>query len=90
MPPVGQKLTCPKGLAQSQGSTELTVQDSGPSLTAEQQARLGERFFRVLGTGQTGSGLGWSIVQRIARIHRLQVATDTSQELGGLRVRVRW
>lgn len=77
-------------VAQAQGMTELMVEDSGPGLTAEQQARLGERFFRVLGTGQTGSGLGWSIVQRIARIHRLQVATDTSPDLGGLRVRVRW
>ena len=77
-------------MAQAQGFTELTVEDSGPGLAPEQQARLGERFFRVLGTGQTGSGLGWSIVQRIARIHRLQISTDTSPELGGLRVKVRW
>ncbi len=77
-------------VAQAQGPTELTVEDSGPGLAPEQQARLGERFFRVLGTGQTGSGLGWSIVQRIARIHRLQISTDTSPELGGLRVKVRW
>ncbi len=77
-------------VAQAQGSTELTVEDSGPGLAPEQQARLGERFFRVLGTGQTGSGLGWSIVQRIARIHRLQISTDTSPELGGMRVKVRW
>ncbi len=77
-------------VAQAQGFTELTVEDSGPGLAPEQQARLGERFFRVLGTGQTGSGLGWSIVQRIARIHRLQISTDTSPELGGMRVKVRW
>ena len=58
--------------------------------TPEEQARLGERFFRVLGTGQSGSGLGWSIIQRIARLHHLQVGTDTSSGLGGLRVTVRW
>ena len=68
----------------------LVVEDSGPGLTPQEQARLGERFFRVLGTGQSGSGLGWSIVQRIARLHHLTVNTGTSPTLGGLRVEVGW
>ena len=72
------------------GHAQLSVEDSGPGLTPDDQARLGERFFRVLGTGQSGSGLGWSIVQRIARLHHLQVRTDRSPALGGLRVTVRW
>ena len=72
------------------GHAQLSVEDSGPGLTPEEQARLGERFFRVLGTGQSGSGLGWSIIQRIARLHHLQVSTDRSPGLGGLRVTVRW
>lgn len=76
--------------AQDNGQAQLVVQDSGPGLAPAEQARLGERFFRVLGTGQSGSGLGWSIIQRIARLHHLQVNTDRSPELGGLRVRVRW
>lgn len=75
---------------QSDGHAQLSVEDSGPGLTPEVQARLGERFFRVLGTGQSGSGLGWSIIQRIARLHHLQVGTDRSPGLGGLRVTVRW
>ena len=72
------------------GHAQLSVEDSGPGLTPDDQARLGERFFRVLGTGQSGSGLGWSIIQRIARLHHLQVSTDRSPGLGGLRVTVRW
>ena len=72
------------------GHAQLSVEDSGPGLTPEEQARLGERFFRVLGTGQSGSGLGWSIIQRIARLHHLQVGTDRSPGLGGLRVTVHW
>jgi two-component system sensor histidine kinase QseC len=68
----------------------LTVEDSGPGLDNEAMARLGERFFRVLGSGQTGSGLGWSIVRRLARLHELRLALDRSPELGGLRVRVGW
>ena len=31
--------------------------------------RIGERFFRVVGSGQDGSGLGWSIPRRIAAVH---------------------
>ncbi len=68
----------------------LGVEDSGPGLDEAAIARLGERFFRVLGSGQSGSGLGWSIVQRLARLHDLQLQIDRSPELGGLRVRVRW
>ncbi|WP_034713557.1 ATP-binding protein [Acidovorax sp. JHL-9] len=75
---------------QADGQAQLSVEDSGPGLRPEEQARLGERFFRVLGTGQSGSGLGWSIIRRIARLHHLQVSTDRSPALGGLRVTVHW
>ncbi len=53
-------------------------------------ARLGERFFRVLGTGQSGSGLGWSIVQRIARLRGLRVAHDREPHAGRPRVTITW
>ena len=66
----------------------MTVEDSGPGMDEADLARLGERFFRVLGSGQAGSGLGWSIVQRIAAAHGARVAADRSPALGGLRVRV--
>ncbi len=68
----------------------LIVEDSGPGLDDAALARLGERFFRVLGTGQPGSGLGWSIMRRIARLHGLQVEVGRGTRLGGLRVRVVW
>lgn len=68
----------------------LCVEDSGPGMAEAEITRLGERFFRVLGTGQSGSGLGWSIVQRIARMHGLRVEIDRSPALGGLRVRIHW
>jgi two-component system sensor histidine kinase QseC len=67
----------------------LVVEDSGPGMPEDTLARLGERFFRVPGTGQEGSGLGWSIVQRIARLYRLGVNVDRSP-WGGLRVAVTW
>lgn len=77
-------------VAVEQSRVQLTVEDSGPGLTDAEMARLGERFFRVLGNVQTGSGLGWSIVRRIAQATGAQVQVARSEALGGLRVQVAW
>ena len=76
--------------AQATHGVRLCVEDAGPGLSDADLARLGERFFRVLGSGQSGSGLGWSIVRRLARQHALQLHIDRSPALGGLRVTVDW
>lgn len=67
----------------------LTVEDSGPGLGSAQRARLGERFFRPPGQQASGSGLGWSIVRRIAQAHGFDVELGESARLGGLRASVR-
>ncbi len=79
-------------LSVSQAARQVTLQveDSGAGLAPTDMDRLGERFYRVLGTAQTGSGLGWSIVRRIAAVYAAQVSTSRSESLGGLRVTVRW
>ena len=68
----------------------LQVDDSGPGLQDAEMARLGERFYRVLGSGQSGSGLGWSIVRRIAAVSSARIAVRRSDVLGGLCVAVHW
>jgi len=68
----------------------LQVQDSGPGMAEDAIAHLGERFFRVLGNDQTGSGLGWSIVRRLLDVFGAEAQIGRSQELGGLLVRVYW
>ncbi len=77
-------------LAAGDGRVRLTVADSGPGLAEADLARLGERFFRVLDAGhsasQSGSGLGWSIVRRIAAAHGAGVRVARSPALGGLEV----
>jgi two-component system sensor histidine kinase QseC len=70
------------------GRARLVVEDGGPGLPDAELARLGERFFRPGGQGASGSGLGWSIVRRIAAVHGLAVVADRSPTLGGLRVAV--
>ena len=72
------------------GQAELRVQDSGAGMTESEMARLGERFYRVLGHEQSGSGLGWSIVKRIADAAGAQVRVGRSPLLGGVAVTVRW
>ena len=66
----------------------LRVQDAGPGLPPEGLARLGERFYRALGSGADGSGLGWSIVRRIAAVQGWRIEVLRSAALGGLDVRV--
>jgi two-component system sensor histidine kinase QseC len=77
-------------VARHGGGVRLRVEDSGPGLSEADLARLGERFFRVIGSGQSGSGLGWSIVRRIAAAHKAKVDVGRSSELGGLAVTVDW
>ena len=68
----------------------LKIEDGGPGLSEQDMKRLGERFFRIIGSGQEGSGLGWSIVRRIAAAHQATVRVGRSRELGGLSVEVEW
>ena len=77
-------------ISSTDSDVRLSVDDSGPGMTEGDRNRLGERFFRVIGSGQTGSGLGWSIAQRIAHAHRATVCVARSSSLGGLSVEVRF
>ena len=63
----------------------LAVDDSGPGIPREDRERVFERFYRRLGTGSAGSGLGLSIVRRIAELHEAGIDLLDS-DLGGLRV----
>lgn len=75
------------------GAAEVVLEDSGPGLPDPDLVRLGERFHRAesgLVSGEPGSGLGWSIVRRIAQVIGLTVQADRSPALGGLRVTVCW
>lgn len=77
------------GATPGAGSSRLTVDDSGPGMGAADIEKLGQRFFRVIGSGQSGSGLGWSIVRRIAGALGADVRVDRSV-LGGLAVELRF
>jgi two-component system OmpR family sensor kinase len=65
--------------------TLLTVDDSGPGITAEDRQRVLDRFYRVAGTQGTGSGLGLAIVKTIADLHNATLTIGRSESLGGFR-----
>ena len=68
---------------------QLCVEDSGPGIAPDQYAKSLERFHRCVETANTakGTGLGFSIVQRIAGIHNADLVLGVSQ-FGGLKVTV--
>lgn len=68
----------------------LVVEDSGPGISEEDMRRMGDRFFRVLGNDSDGCGLGWSIVQKIAKTCHVQIELSRSEDLGGLKVQLTW
>lgn len=72
----------------AEGLIQLTVDDSGPGMTEADLRRLGERFFRASGHVASGSGLGWSIATRIAKVHGCQLLAQRSDTLKGLQVAV--
>jgi two-component system sensor histidine kinase QseC len=75
-------------VSNARGFVQLSLDDSGPGMSSADRERIGERFFRVVGSGQEGSGLGWSIARRIAAVHRAVVRVAKSESLGGLSVDV--
>ena len=70
---------------QRQQNVVMTIADDGQSLTEEILQRLGERFYRALGTKTQGSGLGLSICQKIMQLHAGEIHFSKSG-CGGLQV----
>lgn len=75
-------------LSQTDTEQVLQVQDNGPGIPGELQARVFERFFRVLGNKSTGSGLGLAIVKQICDLHGARVELDSPKEGTGLIIRI--
>lgn len=65
--------------------TQVTIDDSGPGIPNAELDKVFERFHRVTGTEQPGSGLGLSIVRRIAQRNGLEVHL-ANRPTGGLHV----
>jgi len=68
----------------------VTVSDSGPGIPEAERERVFARFSRLAGQETEGSGLGLSIVRRIADLHGATVTLATAEDGKGLAVAVRF
>jgi len=59
----------------------IEVEDDGIGIPAEERESIFERFYRVLGTDEEGSGLGLPIAAEIAELHQAKI--DLLQGDGG-------
>ena len=74
-------------LSQYQQKLKISIEDTGNGVDDEVLRRLGQRFFRVLGTKQQGSGLGLSITKKIIQLHGGELHFMHASQ-GGLKVEV--
>lgn len=75
------------------GVPVIEVCDTGPGIPATDRARVFERFYRgsgAQGVAESGSGLGLSIVKRIAEQHHANVVLGDGPGGRGLSVAVRF
>ena len=75
-------------LSDERAGVRLEVSDNGPGVPPQALGRLGERFHRIEDAGETGSGLGLSIVRRIAELHGGRVRFGAGPGGRGLAVSV--
>ena len=66
----------------------LVVEDAGPGLSDAELQRLGQRFYRAPSARGSGSGLGLSIVGRIAELHGATLRYSKNGGGAGVRVEV--
>lgn len=66
-------------------SVQLSVADSGPGIPESEHLRVFDRFYRISGSQQSGSGLGLPIVKAIADRFDASIRLSRSS-LGGLAV----
>jgi len=78
------------GVGVSAGQVMLSVSDSGPGIPADARTQALQRFHRLAGQETEGSGLGLSIVTRIAELHGAQLELADGMGAPGLTVRLRF
>ena len=67
----------------------FSVKDNGPGVAPEILTHIGERFYRPPGQSVTGSGLGLSIVRRIATLHGMSASFGNAPQ-GGFEAKISW
>ncbi len=67
----------------------LIIQDNGKGINSEILKNIGERFLRPAGQKEMGSGLGFSIVKQIAKLHNLNINFENINP-NGFKINISW
>ncbi len=88
--PMGGKIRV--SIEQKNSGVNIIIEDSGPGIDKNLRARVFDRFYRANSdrhsSGQTGCGLGLSIVKLIVELHNGSIELATSTLLEGLQVTI--
>jgi len=68
------RMTC------EEARVKLCVEDNGSGIAAQHRERVFERFYRILGSGQSGSGLGLAIVAEVVKRHGAEIRLGQGRE----------
>jgi len=86
--PAGGHITV--SVNESEQDAELCVEDNGPGIEPQHRERVFERFYRILGSGQSGSGLGLAIVAEVAKRHGAVPKLDAGKNGIGTKISIRF
>lgn len=72
------------------GNAVLSVEDDGTGIALNEQGKVFDRFYRVLGNNENGCGLGLAIVREIANQHqaKVELSFSNTQQASGTLVKV--
>ncbi len=75
---------------QAESELLLHVADDGPGVPPDEHERIFDRFYRVAGNGERGSGVGLSLVARIAQLHGARIDVGEGIEGQGFGITLRF
>lgn len=67
----------------------LCVEDNGTGIEPQYRERVFERFYRILGSGQSGSGLGLAIVAEVVKRHGAEITLEQGGNGEGTLISIR-
>ena len=73
-----------------EGRPVLEITDDGIGIAPEDRDRVFDRFYRVMGTEVSGSGLGLSIVKTIAEKHSAKISVSNGLNGRGTMFRIKF
>lgn len=89
------EVICRRDVRDGVGGIALCVADDGPGVAPEERERIFHRFYRANGAGNgnngsrnSGSGIGLSLVARIARTHHARIHVEDGLDGRGLAITV--